>query len=483
MAIQGGLIRQRTPALKLLGESQIVEIHLATMELLRRTGVDVENEQIRDLMAQAGCWVDGSRVRIPSDLIEWAIRIAPSRVALCRRDGQPALQLEGRKGYYGTGSDTPFVIDVDSGERRPARLQDVKNVARLVDGLANIDFLMCMGIASDAPEMFTDLYHFKAMVENTSKPLVYTAWSRQNLEAIIAMAEAVAGSPEALRRSPFCALYTEPISPLTHAQESCEKLLFIAEKGLPVVYTPGMQIGGTAPVTIAGALVQANAEQLSGLLICQLIRQGAPVICGGGVLFMDMAKGLISYAAPEFMLAMGGLSDLCHYYGLPIFSFAGCSDAKIFDQQAAAEGALWMMVSALTGGNLIHDVGYLEGGLTASYQMIAAMDEVAGLVKRFMSGIEVTPDSLALPVIDAVGPGGHFIGEDHTFRNFRQNWVPELFDRDSYGDWQEQGGQNLGESANERIRSILADHRPAELEATTSERLAELISETVDGQA
>lgn len=475
MSVQGNLVRQRTPALKLLDENQLKEIHLATLETLRRTGVQVEDETIRDMMAGAGCWVDDKRVRIPPDLVEWAIQAAPSRVALCDREGRPALQLEGRKGYYGTGSDTPFVIDIDSGERRAAQLQDVANVARLVDGLENIEFLMCMGIASDVPEMLSDLYHFKTMLENTTKPLVYTAWNRQNLETIIEMAEMVAGGAEALRRSPFCALYTEPISPLTHAQESCEKLLVMAEKGLPVVYTPGMQIGGTAPVTIAGALVQANAEQLSGLLICQLIRQGAPVICGGGVLFMDMAKGLISYAAPEFMLAMGGLSDLCHYYDLPIFSFAGCSDAKIFDQQASAEGALWIMVSALTGGNLIHDVGYLEGGLTASYQMIAAMDEVAGLVKRFMGGIDVTQDSLALSVIDAVGPGGHFIGEDHTYRNFRQNWVPELFDRSSFGDWQEAGGQTLGDRANERVRSILDNHQPIRPTQSTSAQLDELI--------
>ncbi|MFP3853154.1 MAG: trimethylamine methyltransferase family protein [Anaerolineales bacterium] len=475
MSIRGNLINQQTPAFKLLAPSQLEEIHRATLELLRRTGVEVESKQIREKMAQAGCWVDGNRVRIPPDLIEWAVRAAPSRVVLCRRDGVPAMQLEGRNSYYGTGSDTPFVIDVDSGERRAAVLRDVENVARLVDGLEYIDFLMCMGIASDVPEMISDLFHFRAMIENTEKPLVYTAWNRQNLEDIVAMAEAVAGGSAALQRSPFCALYTEPISPLTHAEDSCQKLLFMAEKALPVVYTPGMQIGGTAPVTIAGALVQANAEQLSGLLICQLIRQGAPVICGGGVLFMDMAKGLISYAAPEFMLAMAGLSDLCHYYDLPIFSFAGCSDSKIFDQQASLEGAIWMMLSALSGGNLIHDVGYLEGGLTASYELIVAMNEVAALVKRFMQGIEVSQETLAVNVIDQVGPGGHFIGEDHTYRHFRQNWVPELLDRSSFSDWQSGGSQKLGERARDKMRKILSEHPVPTLSDSESERMKDII--------
>lgn len=476
MSVQGDWLRQRSPQLRVLSQSQIEVIHRATLEILRRTGVEVENERLRGLMAEAGCWVEGRRVRIPPDLVEWALRAAPSRVVLATRAGDPALRLEGRRGYFGTGSDTPFVIDVDSGQRRPARLEDVVNVARLVDGLENIEFLMCMGIASDVPEMISDLHHFKTMVENTTKPLVYTAWNRSNLEAIVAMAETVAGGEGNLQRNPFCALYTEPISPLTHAEDSCQKLLFMAGKRLPVVYTPGMQIGGTAPVTIAGALAQANAEQLSGLLICQLIREGAPVICGGGVLFMDMAKGLISYAAPEFMLAMAGLSDLCHHYQLPIFSFAGCSDAKIFDEQAALEAALWMLVSALSGGNLIHDVGYIEGGLTASYRLIAAMDEVAGLVARFMGGIEVTDETLALEVIDQVGPGGHFIGEDHTFRHFRENWVPALLDRASFGDWEAGGSKSLGDRAQERVRRILRDHQPEPLPADLTEQMASIVA-------
>lgn len=467
----------RTPGLQVLTQSQIQQVHRATLELLRRTGVQVRSSEVLDLMAKAGCWVDGDRVRIPPHLIDWALRQAPKRVVLCDRNGQPAMELEGSKSYYGTGSDTPFVIDAETGERRQARLSDVENVARLVDALPNLDFLMCMGIASDVTESISDLHHFAAMARHTTKPIVYTAWDADNLTGILQMAEAIAGGAEKLRRSPFCALYSEPISPLTHAEESCEKLLVIAKRGLPVVYTPGMQIGGTAPVTIAGALVQANAEQLSGLLICQLIREGAPVICGGGILFMDMAKGLISYAAPEFMLAMAALSELCHHYQLPIFSFAGCSDAKQFDQQAAAEGALWMLVSALSGGNLIHDLGYLEGGLTASYGQIVAMDEVAGLVKRFMQGISVDDETMALDVIDQVGPGGHFVGEDHTYDHFRENWMPQLFDRAPFAEWHESGQQTMGERSSDKVRQLLASHQPAPLPPDVDQALEAAIAQ------
>lgn len=466
---------QVTPGMQVLSPSQIEEIHQATLELLRRTGICVLVPEVRELLQKAGCWMDGERVRIPPHLINWAVRIAPSRVVLCDRNGNPHMELEGRKGYYGTGSDTPFVIDPYDGERRSATLKDVENVAKLVDALEYIDFLMCMGIASDVTESLSDLYHFKAMVNHTIKPIVYTAWSRSNLESIITMAEKIAGGAEELRRKPFCALYSEPISPLTHAEESCEKLLFLAGKGLPVVYTPGMLIGGTAPVTVAGALLQANAEQLTGLLICQLIREGAPVICGGGILYMDMSYGLISYAAPEFMLAMAALSEMCHYYRLPIFSFAGCSDSKEFDQQAAAEGALWMLITALSGGNLIHDVGYLESGLTASFDMIVAMDEVASLVKRFMRGVEINQETLALDVIDAVGPGGDFVGAEHTYQNFRRNWVPKLMDRASRGDWEAAGSLTMGDRTSERVRDILENYHPEELTSELNDEMDTII--------
>jgi trimethylamine--corrinoid protein Co-methyltransferase len=473
--INSNYVTQATPGMQVLSADQKTQVHQATLELLRRTGVQVRVAQVRELLAKAGCWMDGERVRIPSHLIEWAIRTAPHRVVLCDRNGNPAMHLEGRKGYYGTGSDTPFVIDAYTGERRQAVLADVANVARLVDALPHIDFLMCMGIASDVTESISDLYHFREMVSHTVKPIVYTAWNRRNLESIIEMAEAVAGGAEALRRSPFCALYSEPISPLTHAEDSCEKLLYIAGKGLPVVYTPGMMIGGSAPVTVAGALVQANAEQLSGLLICQLIREGAPMIGAGGILYMDMARGLISYAAPEFMLAMAALSEMCHFYGLPIFSFSGCSDSKLFDQQAAAEGSLWMLITALSGGNLIHDVGYIEGGLTTSYEMLAAMDEVAGLVKRFMRGVEINEETLALDVIDRVGPGGHFVAEEHTFRHFRQNWVPKLFDRATRGEWEVGGELTMGERATARVRAIFEQHTPSPLEGATRAKMDAVI--------
>jgi trimethylamine--corrinoid protein Co-methyltransferase len=474
--IRGDFSAQVTPGLRLLSDDQKERIHGATLEILRRTGVEIAAPEVREILARRGCWVEGDRVRFPAHLVDWAVRVAPKRVVLCDRNGRPAMHLESRNSYYGTGSDTPFVIDAFTGRRRAAVLADVTNVARLVDALPNISFLMCMGIASDVNEAISDLYHFEAMVSHTVKPIVYTAWSRRNLAAIVEMAEAVAGGAEALQRNPFCALYSEPMAPLVHGKESCEKLLTLCAKGLPVVYTPGLITGASAPVTRAGAVAQANAEILSGLVIGQSIRQGTPMIAGGsGMMAMDMSTTVAAYGAPEFMLDWCALAEMSHYYGLPNFGFAGVSDAKTFDQQAAAEGTLWIMLAAQAGGNLIHDVGYIESGLTASYEMLVAMDAFIGLTGRFMGGIEVTDETLALDVIDRVGPGGHFLGEDHTFRHFRENWYSDLMDRDDREGWEAKGSLTLGQRANARARQILETHQSPPLDDAVAGELAAII--------
>jgi len=470
-----------TLGMSVLSDDQKNELHRRTLEVLQRTGVKVLVPEVRKKLADAGCWVDEERVRMPPQLVDWAVEVAPQTVQLSDRNGKAAMRLEGRKSYYGTGSDTPYVLDAHTGERRTAVLEDIANVSTLIDALENLDFVMCMGIASDVPEEISDLYHFKAMVTHTTKPIVYTAWSQQNLRDIIHMAEQVAGGAEALQRNPFCALYTEPIAPLTHATESCEKLLTICSKGLPVVYTPGLITGATSPVTRAGSIVQANAELLSGLVICQLINEGTPVIAGaGGMMTMDMSTTLAAYGAPEFMLDWSALCEMGHYYDLPVFGFAGCSDAKTFDQQAGIEGALWVLTAALTGGNLIHDVGYVESGLTTSYEMLVSMNETIGLVKKFVEGVRIEEETLALDVIEKVGPGGHFLGEEHTVRHCRDNWRPKLFDRGNREDWELAGQQDLGDRAAEYVREILKSHKGDSLDAHIVAELESTIEQARD---
>jgi len=467
--------RLRIPRLRILSEDDLELIHLSTLEVLRRTGIAVKEPKAIEIFEKAGCSVDGERVRIPAHLIEGALRSTPPRVAMSDRNGEPAMYLEANNVYFGTGSDTPHVSDLLTKKRRLALLKDIENVATVVDYLPELSFLMCSGIASDVNPKISDIFHFEAMVGHTEKPIVFTAWSLANLKAIIRMAEAVAGGAAELRSRPFLALYTEPISPLTLAAESTQKLMFMAEKALPVVFTPGLLTGGTGPVTMAGGLVQANAEMLAGYVLAHSIREGMPFIYGGGVFPIDMATGLLRYAAPEGMLATSALTDLARHYRLPMFSFAGCSDSSLYDEQAAIEGALWTLLSSLNGGNLVHDVGYINNGLTTSYEQLVVSNEVISMVRRITGGFEINEETLALDLIDKVGPGGEYLTSEHTLKHFKENWSPRVFSRTPYERWEKEGKKDLASRANEKAREILKTHTPRPLDALLQAELRKIV--------
>jgi trimethylamine:corrinoid methyltransferase-like protein len=465
------------PLFRVLSDEQIQEIHLATLEVLERTGVEVQEPEALDLLKKAGARVDGDRVRIPPALIKQAIQTAPERVVLCSRNGERTMPIESSKVYFGTGSDLPFTIDPYTGERRDSTKQDVANVALVSDALPNISFVMSGGIATDvSPTRDSYLHQFDAMVNNTTKPIIYTAHDNEDMRYIYEMAKVVAGGEQQLQANPFMMLYTESISPLIHSGMGTEKLLFCAEHHIPVIYTVGLMSGSTAPVTKAGALVTGNAESLSGLLIAQLKNPGTPVLYGGCFGAMDMRTSIYAYGCPSQMIMSAASADMAQYYKLPLFSLAGASDAKTADVQAGIELGSSLMITALSGANIIHDVGYLESGLTMSLAMLVAADETAEMIGSIMNCIEVNEETLALDVIDDVGPGGNFLTHDHTLNNFRkEHWHSKLMDRRRYDAWIDDGGKTYQERAAEKAREILENHKPQPLPEKIRTELREII--------
>ena len=388
--ISTGTAPQETPAFRLLSKSQMDAIHDASMRILAGTGVRVYSDEAIALLRDAGAFVDGDLVKIPAHLLEWAVAAAPGNVTIYDRLGGEAMQLGRRRTYFGTGSDTPNTIDAHTGERRPATLADIENFARVCDALEYLDFVMCMGIASDKPPAVAEFHHFLAMLRNTTKPMVYTALDLDAAKRLLEMASAVAGGEEAFRQRPFAIMYIEPVSPLGFAPDVMQKLLFCAEHGIPCIFMSGMLCGGTGPITSAGSLALANAESLAGILIAQLKRRGTPVVSGGGILGMDMRTAISSYSSPEFMMTMAALSELAEYYGLPAYGYAGCSDAKRFDEQSAADAAHWVMMAALSGSNLVHDVGFIESGMTSSLEQVVFTNEMISKCARMLGGVPPT---------------------------------------------------------------------------------------------
>ncbi|SHH74529.1 trimethylamine methyltransferase family protein [Desulfosporosinus lacus] len=459
-----------------LTEKQAEEIHLASCQVLEDTGMVIHHEEAVELLRQAGAHVEnGNRVYFPSFLVKQALQSAPSRVTLYNRKGEAALHLEGANVYFGTGSDTLNYLDPFTLERRSWRQEDVANAIRLCDKLPNIDFVMSMGLLSDVDPRMINREQYAIMVQNTEKPQVVIAEDGDTLLDIIEMAACAVGGKERLRQKPLFMIYTEPTSPLQHPKESIEKLLIAAENGVPANFACGGVAGASVPTTIAGALVQANAEALSGLIIHQLKAPGAPFIYGYGNSPLDMRTMQAVYGTPEAVLFQGGAVDLAHYYQLPSWGYAGCSNSKVCDEQAIAESTMFTMMGALQGCNIMHDVFYMEFGITGSLELLVISNEVIGRTRRLLKGINTDKESLGVESIMRVGPGGNFLGDDHTAKHFRDNWFPDLSDFNNYENWTANGSKTMIERARDQIKQVLETHQPKPVTEEVKAQIGEIL--------
>ena len=467
MHLSQNFFERRTVSLNMTTNEQCRQIHLASLEVLERAGVDVQLDEALRLLKAAGADVrNPAKVKIPSALVDWALRNTPQKIIIYDRNGHPAMRLEDRNGYYGTGTDTLNVIDLETGKRRGARGHDVDRVVRLTDALDQIDFVANMGsVASDeVPPEIADRHNFVRMMKNSTKPILFTAWELSGIRDIHAMALSVRdGDEESFRNKPFIFQYAEPVSPLRHPATSLQKLMFCADKGIPVTYASGATMGGTAPVTAAGALVLSNAEFLSGLVIAQLTRKGAPIIYGGGSSPLDMNTMACIYAGPDALHNFHMVRELSAFYGLPDFNFGGYSDSKVLDMQAAAEVAISIFQTGLAGSNLVHDVGYLEAGITASLELIVFANEIISQMRHFRKMPPMDAEALAVEAICQVGSSGDFLNQDHTFRHFKKIWYPSVFDRWNYDSWYNAGSKPLEQVLREKVHAILDSHQAPEL--------------------
>ena len=464
------------PKLKLASPKQLEILHQASIQILEKTGVDYLNDDALQLLRNAGAHVNGRRVKISQALVERCLELTPKRVILYNRKGQIAMRLENDTDYFGTGSDTPYVIDPFNGMRRQPLKKDIELMSRLVDISPNISFTMSMGIASDVDERTSDVHHFQAMVKNTTKPIIFTAWFLDSLRDIYDMCTAIVGNEKTLATKPFAVLYAMPTAPLQHTDEVCKQIIFCAQKGIPLIYPSGPLLAATSPVTIAGSLAQLNAEFLSGLVLAQLKHPGAIVIHGGATCPLDFRTMTMSIAAPEVVLGYAALKEIASHYHLPIFTLAGASDSKILDQQAASEAAFSITIACVSGQNLIHDVGYIEGGLTSSFEMVLLGNELIAMARRLKKGFQLNEETLGLDVIDRVGPGGSFIDAEHTLKHFKEEiWYPSMMDRRNFRAWSDYGGKDLFEILNERVRHILKTHQPDPLHEDVIQCLQHII--------
>ena len=450
----------KTPQFRILSDSQLEEMHYATLQVLERTGVTVECEEAINLLADAGADIsEPKRVKIPSHIVEQAISTAAKSFVLYTREGEAAITLDGtKKSHFGAISDYKDYLDPRSKQRRPCNVEDVVDIVRICDALPNMEWMYTIGAFPTLPGTLAEKLAFLHSVLNTSKPVACNVAKYQDLIEVLRVGAIVAGGENELQARPFVIGVSAVISPLVLNEDALRKSLFCAEKGIPNILACGPMAGATAPATFAGALVIANAEILGQLVISQLKKPGAPCIFGAVVTIMDMKTTIFSYGAPELSLIVAGLTEMSRFYKLPMFGTAGCTDAQIVGAQAGAEITTQVLLSALSGADFVHDVGIIHHSSMISPELIVLTDEVIEMVKTIMNGIEINDTTLPINLIDSVGPGGNYLTEDHTLKNFRNFWVPTVFDRSS-----DKGGKHCEELLNEKTINIMETHKPKQL--------------------
>ena len=455
---------------------ECARLQAAACAILERTGVRVDHAEARRILAAAGARVDeADRVRIPAELVAEALAVAPKALTLHDRSGRAAIEWGGETAWFGPGSDCPYIVDGRTGDRRLATLEDVRAGIALVDALPNMAFAMSMFLPSEVDGRVADRHQAVAMLAGTTKPLIVVTYEMDGLRDVLAMAEAVAGGPEAMAARPSVAWYINVTRGLLLDADAVTRLLFLAARGLPALWIPVTSGGTTGPVTLAGTLAVNHAGVLAGLVIAQLVREGAPVVVPGfGGDALDLRTTVDPYVGPD---PKGAAEALAHHLQLPMFSLGGGADSKIVDGQAAAEAAAAILLDALAAGHVTHDCGYLESGLAGSLAQLAICDELVGWTRAATAPLDLSDDALALDLVDEIGPDGSYLEVDHTFAHYRSRWYPALLDRRSRGAWAAAGGQSLGLRAANRVDAILADRAvPPPLPEAAAAELREIVA-------
>ncbi|MDF1500053.1 MAG: trimethylamine methyltransferase family protein [Anaerolineales bacterium] len=448
---------------------QVQQIHDASLRILQQTGVQVENPQALELFKAAGTQVEGKRVRLTPSIIEDAVASAPSEFLLAGRDAKHDLELGGKRVYVGTGGSALQVLDLSTGFVRGATLEDVGLMARIVDALNFIHFYLIPIYPTDLPMETVEVNKFYRALANTTKHVQGGAYSLEGIRDVIEMGEHVAGSPEALRERPLISFITSwVVSPLQFESSVTALLLEVCQNRLPVVLSAAPIAGLTAPVTLAGMLAQSNAEQLAGLTLTQLAQPGAPVLMGPIPATADMYSGKFLAGSVEFGLANAAISQLTQFYQIPNYNSAGLTESKLPDIQAGIEKASSTMQVVLAGSNFIHHAaGMLEDMSTVAYEQLVIDNEMLGMAMRAVQGIEVNEETLAVDIIDSVGPGGHYLLEDHTVEHLRgEHYFPSLvMNRHARDQWEQEGSLDARDRARYIATQILASHDPEPLPA------------------
>jgi len=464
--VPGGL---STHTYQPLSPDDVQRIHEASLTVLEKTGIAVEASEAREIFQQAGAVVDedGGRVYISRSMVEDAVANACHQFVLAGRDEKHDIVMGGERVYMGTGGAAIKVIDLE-GRVRQTLLKDIAEIARLVDALDNIHFYLRPCVAHDVSNELLDVNKTYAALANTTKHVMTNAYNVESAREVMTLASMVMGSKAAYEARPivsFVASWT--VSPLRYAPETVDVLVELVRQNVPVALSSAPQSGATSPAALAGTLVQINAEELSGLVLCNLIHPGARLLMGYVPAVADMRTGNFVGGAPEFAMMNAAATQLAHFYDIPIYNSSALSDSKLPDIQAGYEKGITSAAAALAGTNFVHhSAGFLESLLCIAYEQYVIDDDINGSIMRMVRGIEVNDETLSVELIDAVCRGeGHYLGTEQSLKLMNtEYYYPHTADRSTREDWEMNGSLTMRERARRRAKHILETHQPQRID-------------------
>ncbi len=464
-----GPLRQNQAALK--------KIHAHSLNLVEKCGLRFHSPRAREIWHGAGAEISGDIVKIPAPLIESALRKAPASFTLCARDSNFDLKLDGKQTFYSQDGCAALAVDFETGERRASRKEDIEKMALISDYLATIDIISPTVSAQDVPGG-VPVHELEACFSNSGKHVVTeSVVNARDARSQIDLAAAIVGGPEKLRKRPIFSNFVCTISPLTQDAGGIEAALEFAEAGIPVGMYSMATAGVTAPVTLAGVLAVLNAEVISALALVQLATPGAKVFYAGGPATLDLRTGAYTAASPEALWLRMMVAEMAGFYKLPSIVGAGATSAKVPGAQAAWENSLSFFLPSLAGASFLFGLGLLDGSNLLTYEQIILDAEIGALTRRLVAGVDFDEAAFALDLIQELGPGGVFLDQQHTVKHMRKSLsLPVLSDRDSYETWYQKGKPNRVEIARQKVKEILAQHRPLPLSDGVKKEMQEVVA-------
>lgn len=464
----------------ILSDTEIAEIHATSLHVLEKTGIVVHHDHMLELLAQAGATVDVHTrcARLQESLVMTSIKKAGKQYILHGRDRSKTARF-GYGDFVMMSSPGQYSwIDSDTGRRREAALEDARQAMALGDALDNITVVGSMAQPKEVSESYRDVFLTGELLKATTKPTRCWIKNGRTAKYVLELYRTVAGGADALRDYPMVETLLEPISPLQLPGDGLDIVVEMARAGQPVCVGPMAMASGTAPATLAGTLAQENAEILAGIVMTQILAPGTPMTYGGIPHIMDPRTSICSFGSPEQGLMGAAMVQMAQSYGFPVYINVGLTDAKIPDSQAGMEKAATLLLGAQAGADTFGHCGICGTDHAGSLLWLFVDNELGHYVKRLLRGFDVTQETLAEEVIQAVGPGGNFLAESHTVNHFREAlWLSgPAWTRQSWDGWQQEGSASFADRATDQIKTILAEHEPDPIDPGLAKEIDRIVA-------